>query len=102
MGDRKVVYGIRNNELVLQDVVVEYVMDVPEKYGIPGRWRGTDMLGFIHSVLKQLLDTVPEGGSCTLKYNGDEFGRKYRIETDNDADVFLDNEFIQYIKKCKS
>ena len=93
MGDRKVVYGIRNKGFVLQNVVVEYVMDVPDKYGRPGRWRGTDMLGFIYTVLKKLQDMVPEGGFCTLKYNGDEFDRKYYIITDDDAEVFLDNDF---------
>ena len=56
LGDRKVVYGIRNNEFVLQDVLIEYVMDVPEKYGVPGRWRGTDMLVVYISPLTAIFE----------------------------------------------
>ena len=96
LGNQRVLYGLRNNNFILEDVKDEKVADIPGKYEILGNWKGCDMLGFLYSVLQKIQEKVPEGSTCTIKYDGRQM---YHITVENENEVFLINEFKEYVSR---
>ena len=94
LGNQRVVFGLRNDDFLLEDVKDEKVADIPRKYGFKGNWKGYDMLGFLYSVLKKIQETVPEGSTCTIKYDGRQM---YHITVEKENEVFLIDEFKEYV-----
>ena len=93
MGNQRVVSGLRNNDFILEHVKDEKIAEIPRKYESIGNWKGCDMLGFLHSVLQKIQETVPEGSTCTIKYDGRQM---YHITVEKENEVFLIDEFKEY------
>ena len=94
LGNQRVVFGLRNDGFILKDVKDEEVAEIPGKYESRGNWKGCDMLGFLHSVLQKMQETVPEGSTCTIKYDG---RKMYYITVEKENEVFLIDEFKEYV-----
>ena len=92
IGNHKLVYGLRDNDFNLVNIIEEPIGSVPDKYEEKGKWNGQEMLGFIYSVLQRIKNEVPEGGACTLVYCGRR-DTKYYLIPDSDSGTFLSNEF---------
>ena len=93
MGNQRVLYGLRNDHFVLEDVKDEKVADIPRKYESIGNWKGCDMLGFLYSVLLKIEEKVKEGTTCTIWYDTEVDWEFYYIDH---SDVFLNTEFKKY------
>ena len=93
LGNQRVVFGLRNDDFILEHVKDEKVAEIPRKYESIGNWKGCDMLGFLHSVLQKIQETVPEGSTCTIKYDGRQM---YHITVEKENEVFLIDEFKEY------
>ena len=92
LGNQSVSYGLRSG-YILEDVKKLRVVDIPEKHA---SWDGCAMLGFLHSVLQELQERIPEGATCTLKCNLN-VNRSYYITVDDNDSVFLNTEFMDYV-----
>ena len=99
IGNHKLVYGLRDNDFSLVNVIEEPIESVPSKYGEKGKWDGRKKLGFIYSVLQRIKNEVPEGGMYTLKYEG---GDNYNLSADRENETFLSDEFKRYVSSGNS
>ena len=93
IGNHKLVYGIRDDDFNLVNVIEEPVGSVPGRYQEEGNWNGQQILGFIYSVLQIIKNEVPEGDTYTLKYEG---GDTFHLLSYREDETFLSDEFIRY------
>ena len=52
------------------------------------------MLEFLFSVLQKIQETIPEGNTCTIKYDDRQM---YHITVEKENEVFLIDEFKEYV-----
>ena len=96
IGNHKLVYGLRDNNFSLVNVIEEPIETVPRKYEEKGKWDGRKKLGFIYSVLQKIKNEVPDGGTYTLRYVGGQ-STKYYLIPGSDNGTFLSDEFKRYL-----
>ena len=94
--NHKLVYGLRDNDFNLVNVIEEPIGSVPGKYQGKGKWNGQKILGFIYSVLQRIKNEVPEDVIYSLKYFGGQ-DTKYYLIPDSDCGTFLSDEFKRYV-----
>ena len=58
IGNHKLVYGLRDNDFSLVNVIEEPIESVPRKYEEKGKWDGRQKLGFIYSVLQKIKNEI--------------------------------------------
>ena len=101
IGNHKLVFGLRDNNFSLVNVIEEPIESVPSKYEEKGKWDGRKKLSFIYSVLQRIKNEVPEGGTYTLKYFGGR-STKYYLIPDSESGTFLSDEFKRYVSSRNS